>query len=438
MNPTDFSLKLNGFPIKKAKTLLGKIQTCSESQYQDYIEARKSLILNHHLNNNTFYQNINSERITSWQDLPILTKKDLQIPLIQRLSNGFNAKNCYTNKTSGSTGDPFYFAIDKFCHAFTWAIFQNRYDWFGLNDQRQARFYGIPKDTKGKYKERIKDFAMNRYRFDVFDLSDHALNNWIDHFKKNNYTYLNGYTTVIVYFAHFLAKKNIILKEFCPSLKAAIVTSEMCSPEDKVVMQRAFGIPIINEYGASELGLIAFENTVDQWTLNTESLFIEVVDEHGKALPDGEVGRIIITSLYNMAHPLIRYELGDIGSIESVSPKKKILKTLQGRKEDLVRLPSGKVAPGLSMYYVTKSVMDDRGSIKEIKVVQNALDQFEIHYSADSALSENQKNDIKQALEQYLEPNLNITFIQYQQLQRSKSGKLKQFTSKLNLGKSNF
>ena len=64
-------------------------------------------------------------------------------------------------------------------------------------------------------------------------------------------------------FAKFLEHKNIILKSICPSLKACIVTSEMLFETDKTLMESQFGIPIINEYGAAELGLIAFQNTQD-------------------------------------------------------------------------------------------------------------------------------------------------------------------------------
>ena len=98
--------------------------------------------------------------MNDWRSVPVMTKRDLQQPLEQRLSNNFNAKNTYLNKTSGSSGDPFIFAKDKFCHALTWAVIQNRFGWYGLNfnTSKQARFYGIPLDKKGYYKERLKDF----------------------------------------------------------------------------------------------------------------------------------------------------------------------------------------------------------------------------------------------------------------------------------------
>jgi len=429
MNITNFSLKLNGFPIKEAQNKLSEIQNISEQNYKAYIDKAKKDIVSFHLENNPFYKSVCEKGFTTWNKLPILTKSDLQAPLKKRLSNDYTLKNVYVNKTSGSTGNPFYFAKDKFSHALTWSIIQNRFNWHGLYEKKQARFYGIPSEVIPKLKERTKDFFANRYRFNVFDLSDDAFEKWLEKFKSNKFVYLNGYTTVIVAFANYLNLNNIVLKDICPSLKACVVTSEMCFEEDKTAMITAFGIPVINEYGASELDLIAFQNTNNQWIINTESLFIEIVDDNNIPLPYGKLGRIIVTSLYNKAHPFIRYELGDLGILKKIDSKTIILEKLEGRREDTILLPSGKIAPGLSFYYVTKSVMKNTSTVKEIKVIQTAIDAFEIHYASDKDLSETQMNDVKNALYEYLEPNLEVYFHKFKQLERSKSGKLKQFTS---------
>jgi phenylacetate-CoA ligase len=43
-------------------------------------------------------------------------------------------------------------------------------------------------------------------------------------------------------------------------------------------LEKQLGIPVINEYGASELDLIAFENPEGEWQMNSET-FIEILDE---------------------------------------------------------------------------------------------------------------------------------------------------------------
>jgi len=431
----NLSLKLSGFPIEESKKQFDKILSIPESDYEQFIENQKAEIVAFHLQNNLFYQKLNSlKTFENWNDLPILTKKDLQKPLIERLSNGYSEKQVFVNKTSGSSGDPFIFAKDKPCHALTWASIIHRFGWFGIdfNSSYQARFYGIPLDFIGNKKERLKDFLSQRYRFTIFDLSDQILEGFLKHFRTKKFDYINGYTSSIVLFAKFLQQKNLILKDVCPSMKVCIVTSEMLFEEDKLLMETQFGVPVVNEYGASELDLIAFQNTKDEWQVNAETIFVEILDENNQPVPNGTEGKIVITSLYNKAHPFIRYDIGDIGILDERSTfKKPILKKLIGRTNDIAILPSGKKSPGLTFYYVTKSIIENDGNVKEFVVIQNKIDTFEIQYVSEKELTKVEIQKIQKAISTYLESGLHFSFTRKEVLTRNKSGKLKQFVSLL-------
>ena len=52
----DFSLKMNGFPIEKAKAALSKIQ--DKDDFHNYIKERKKAIVLHHLENTSFYKSL--------------------------------------------------------------------------------------------------------------------------------------------------------------------------------------------------------------------------------------------------------------------------------------------------------------------------------------------------------------------------------------------
>ena len=204
----------------------------------------------------------------------------------------------------------------------------------------------------------------------------------------------------------------------------------MLFEEDKLLMEKQFGVPIVNEYGASELDLIAFQNINGEWQVNSETLFVEILDENNTILPHGKEGRIVITSLYNKAHPFIRYDIGDIGILDEKSTfKKPILKKLIGRTNDIAILPSGKKAPGLTFYYITKSIIEDDGHVKEFVIKQTKIDTFEIEYVSQNKLTENQILTIEKAITTYLESGLTFSFTRKEKLERSKSGKLKQFVS---------
>ena len=429
----DLTLKFNGFPMKEAKSELQKIIALSEVDHEIFIENKKQEIVAFHLQNNAFFQNlVGSKKFKNWNDLPILNKKNLQSPLLERLSKGYSLKNSYINKTSGSSGTPFIFTKDKYCHAMTWASNIYRFGWYGIdfNTSYQARFYGIPLDYIGNIKERIKDFLSHRFRFSIFDLSDEVLEKMLKTFQREKFDYINGYTSSIVLFAKYLQKKNIVLTAICPTLKMCMVTSEMLFEDDKILLEKQFGIRIINEYGASELDLIAFQNTDGEWQVNAETLFVEILDENNQAVPNGISGRIVITSLFNKAHPFIRYDIGDIGILDEKSTlQKPILKKLIGRTNDIAILPSGKKAPGLTFYYITKSIIEDDGNVKEFVIKQTKIDTFEIEYVSETELNSAQIQKIEKAIMLYLESDLVFIFDKKDKLERNKSGKLKQFVS---------
>jgi phenylacetate-CoA ligase len=324
------------------------------------------------------------------------------------------------------------FAKDKFCHALIWVNIMRRFRWYGLdfNHSWQARFYGMPLDFIANTQLRLKDFLSHRYRFNIFDFSDVAMQKMVAKFRSTKFDYINGYTNSIVLLAKYLQKNDLYLNTICPSLQVCIVTSEMLFDEDKKLLEERFRIPIINEYGSAELDIIALENPEGVWKINSETLFVEILDEDDQVLPYGQEGRIVVTSLYNKAHPMIRYEVGDIGILDEKSTlQNPILKKLIGRTNDVAILPSGKKSPGLTFYYVTKSIIEDDGNVKEFVIKQTKIDTFNIEYVSEFELSKVQIQQIEKAITTYLENNLTFSFVRKEKLERSKSGKLKQFVS---------
>ncbi|PIB33313.1 AMP-binding protein [Gaetbulibacter sp. 5U11] len=435
MKQFEWSLRLKGFPVNEAKKTQAIIDGFTQADYANYLSKQLQAIVAFHLEHTPFYNTLCQGIDTKdWSALPVLTKANLQQPLANRLSDKYSLKTVHKHKTSGSSGTPFEFAKDNFAHAMTWVTFMQRYSWFNidLNTSKQARFYGIPLDTNGYYKERLKDCLGNRFRFSVFDLSDAALNKVLHKFKRTKFNYINGYTSAIVQFAKFLKRNNIVLKDVCPTLTVCIVTSEMLFDDDKKLLETQFNIPIVNEYGAAELGLIAFEDQDDNWIVNTNHLYVEILDNNNQPVPYGQPGKIVVTDLYNRAHPFIRYELGDLGQLSTKSTlQRPILESLIGRTSDFITLPSGKIAAGLTFYYVTKTVMTKDANVKEFIVEQIEIDTFKIDYVATEALSKTQQKAVQLAVDKYLEPNLNLIFEQKAVLEREVSGKLKQFKSRL-------
>lgn len=425
MNRYEFIQHIQGLDVVAAKKSLEEDRIKS-------IENRKKAIVEYHAQHNPLYK----EKLKEWktgkfEDLPIIRKSDFQKPLESIISDEYDLKDLYIANTSGSSGHPFFYAKNKEAHAKVHAIIERLYSEHGLDVcDKQARFYGIPLKGKSKYIEIIKDKLLNRERFPIFDLSDDALFTFVKRFKKKRFIYVYGYTSAIVLFSKYLLRNNLILKAICPTIKACIVTSEVCTAEDRKIIEEAMGVCVINEYGCSEAGMVAFEDREGVWRLVEDDSFFEVVDTEGKVLPEGQEGRLLITNYSNKALPFVRYEVGDIGVI-SHDEKGRILKKLTGRVSDVIKLPSGKVAGGLSFYYISRSIMEEKSFIKEFIVRQTKLDTFEFDIVSDMPLSKDMESELSKKIEEYLEPGLNIIINLVDHIDRPSSGKIKHFYSEL-------
>ena len=417
-------LELKGYPFEQAKRELEKLQAVSADEFVYWQQNKAWQIAQFHYRHNPLYKKLVGDFLPDkWEDLPVVTKNDLQQPLENIITKDTRLKDCHTGSTSGSTGTPFFYAKDKMAHAMTWAVIANRYSWHTLSlSSAQARFYGIPKEFFSSKKETLKDRLMNRQRFSVFDLSDKTMEQFIRTFRRQRFDYIYGYTSALVMFARYLIGKGITAKEICSSLHICVSTSETATPEDDAILRQGFGIPHIREYGLSETCITAFDAPDDNWKLTEETLYTEAVN-----------GKIISTSLYNTALPMVRYDTGDVGVIDNERIGiYRSLQQLHGRTNDMIVLPSGKKAAGLTFYYISRSVLEASGVLKEFIIRQTGKDRFVFDIVADRDLTPDEKELVKQKISLYLEPGLDVILNRVQHIQRPASGKLKHFYSELN------
>jgi len=416
-------LKLAGFPVYEAQNEYADIM--AKKDILAWQKEKRQDIVDYHLKENAFYRKHIDNWDGVWSHLPIMTKADLRGDYKERIPLKSNHQY-YVSKTSGSDGQAFIFAKDYFNHALTWVNIEDHYSRLGvtLNDL-QARFYGIPSSGFLFLKEKFKDFISNRKRFNVFNLNENAIKEWLNEFKRHSFVYIYGYPTLLLAFGRFLRKNSIVLKEVCPSLTTCILTSEMCSASDEAFLEDILGIPVFNEYGASEIcvmGVGARRN----WQASDGLVFLEVVDKEGNLLPEGQSGRLICTELFNKGTPIIRYEVGDYAAIKRKGGRTYIT-NLMGRISEVMSLPSGRVVPGVTFYYAIQDVLEKRDDILESRVVAKDSYNFEIQIVSESAITYALKRALTRVFEKYVEPGLNVSVTRVAKIDRTGAGKFKTF-----------
>lgn len=148
------------------------------------------------------------------------------------------------------------------------------------------------------------------------------------------------------------------------------------------LIERVFGAPVRDAYVAHETGPIAFEcpDAPGVLHLNDDVQVVEIVDEEGRRLPDGEVGEVVVTPLFLTTMPLLRYRLGDLAARLPTArcPCGRGLARLsrvQGRSTHVVRAPDGRSAlNGVMAGWIVKQ----HDGVRRYQVRQVAPDRLEI------------------------------------------------------------
>ena len=128
---------------------------------------------------------------------------------------------------------------------------------------------------------------------------------------------------------------------------ARVFTSgELLRPAVRDAIAEAFESRVFDVYGSSETKEIAWECPAGGMHVNADVIRLEVLDDDGRPLPDGAEGNLVATSLVNHAMPLLRYRIGDRGSLRAhacrCGRESPILGVVTGRAADVLVLSDGR------------------------------------------------------------------------------------------------
>jgi phenylacetate-CoA ligase len=123
-------------------------------------------------------------------------------------------------------------------------------------------------------------------------------------------------------------------------------SGELLQPAVRDALTEAFGARVFDIYGSSETKEIAWECPAGGMHVNADVVHIEVLDDRGCPLPDGVEGNLVATGLVHHAMPLVRYRIGDRGSLRTEScacgRAFPLLGVVTGRSADMLVLSDGR------------------------------------------------------------------------------------------------
>ncbi len=214
------------------------------------------------------------------------------------------------------------------------------------------------------------------------------------------------------------AKQNSRL----PSLRKVFTGGEVLEASVREQTRRVLGVEIADNYGSSEM-FFAWQCLSGSYHLNAEHVLVEIVDEEGKPVAPGEMGKVLATTLENRLMPLIRYEVDDYaiaaGGLCPCGRTLPLIGDIIGRGVNLFHLPDGQL---LSPWKL-KEAFKQMPEVRQLQIVQRALDEYLIRFASDSEFGSEVESYIRRGFLAMVGATASLSFERVDKIARAPSGK---------------
>ncbi len=238
--------------------------------------------------------------------------------------------------TSGSTGEPFVFTIDRDYDQWRKAQYLRPYLRAGRRLRHKVlRLTAFPVARKSLFS---RMGLLREWQFNCATPAAELYSRWCELAPD----VLQGYPSALRALAHFCLESG---KSLEPAPRIVFSDSELLMPDTRSLLQRAFGTAVVDIFGTYETDNIAWQCTRgDGYHVATDCVLLEIIRD-GRPAAAGEQGEMVVTVLSNWTTPFIRYNLHDLGQFATQpcvcgSPFP-LLTRLVGRADDLIALEDG-------------------------------------------------------------------------------------------------
>lgn len=235
---------------------------------------------------------------------------------------------------------------------------------------------------------------------------------------------------LITYPSNLAALLDEIERRGCrlPALKQLRTIGETVPPLLAARVQRQLGIGIADIYSSQELGMLALQCPHSgMYHAMAEGYIVEVLDENGRPCDPGEIGRLVVTDLHNLAMPLVRYDTSDYAEVGPACGCGRGLPTLRrilGRERNMVNINGHRHWPLYGFDHFPEIVP----TIRQYQLIQHALDAIEVKLFSLVPPDEQQQQALRRVICDTLGHEFTISFtLLSERMPAAKSGKFEEF-----------
>lgn len=212
------------------------------------------------------------------------------------------------------------------------------------------------------------------------------------------------------------------------------ISEQLTEPMRKRITD-TFHVPVHQNYGLNEVGIVAALCPAGRYHVNTEHCIVEILDDDLQPCKPGAAGRLVVTALKNPAMPLLRYDTDDMArAIDGPCPCGRTLPAFDnivGRYSRIAFLPQGTLIPVEALRdELTVMPQELVRNLRQFQVHQYRDGRFEMRLCTVGALPEALTDRLHKAWRESLGGNdWTLELIEVAEIERPPSGKYQDFTS---------
>jgi phenylacetate-CoA ligase len=344
--PTIDLLLGQGFRSKYEELLAARAMTRPEVRERQLERIRRLLV--HAYDTVPYYRDlldlhgIRPESVTTFDgfaSIPPTTKQSLrQAGRGSCISRAADFSRCRSNRTSGSTGEPFAFTMDANLLASKGARYLHALGETGFHlGHRYMKLWG--RATSSTPQRWFLRWVLSRRELDAFSLDDAKSERLLASIASYRPDLLECYASSVRYLASFArsARRQI-------HVPVVVTSAEHLHDDHREAITEAFGAKVFNRYGSREFGNIAQDCEERRMHVVESCFYVE-----------SENGRLLVTCFDNEAMPFIRYDMGDLGNVSHepcpCGRPTSWITDLVGRTSEVFVTPEGIQVPPTYFYY---------------------------------------------------------------------------------------
>ena len=355
--------------------------------------------------------------------LPVLEKDDILAAGPRLISKSIPAGRLRKDATGGSTGAPVHIWLGPEERGWRQSASEWAFGRLGLPPgSRTAYFWGHNLDPRGKgsIKDRAYFYLNNTEWFDCFRLEPRVLEEYHQRLASFRPACMIAYATALGALSDYILERR-----YRPDYPTRFILTgaEKLSEQHRQWAESAFGCPIIERYGARDVGLIGLQSNRQQSSNVFEIDWANVLIEPESDRRDAP---ILITKLHADGMPMIRYRIGDVGRFSSnAAPGHPsfFLDEVVGRELEKIWLPDGGWVQGTVVPHLLKDY-----PVREYQLVQDKDYSVELQIVPRSGFAERHKLEIVRLLSSNLR-GIKVSAVLVDRVPRTEASKLRPVVS---------